>query len=187
MGITRVAIAGSSGSIGTQTIEVVLAEPDKYCITALAVGSSSDTVIEQARLLKPELVVVTNEALRSEVATALPGIPVTGNLADVVGVADVVINGVVGFAGLSVTLETLRAGKTLGLANKESLIAAGPVVQPLRATPGAQLVPVDSEHCEFISVFDLHRDQRQRYRASFSPPAVAPFVAVQPNRSLQSQ
>lgn len=147
MGITRVAIAGSSGSIGTQTIEVVLAEPDQYRVTALAVGSSSDTVIAQAQLLKPELVVVTNESLRAEVAAALPGIPVTGNLADVVDVADVVINGVVGFAGLSVTLETLRAGKTLGLANKESLIAAGPVVQPLRATPGAQLVPVDSEHC----------------------------------------
>ena len=58
-----------------------------------------------------------------------------------------VINGVVGFAGLSVTVETLRSGKRLGLANKESLIAAGPVVQPLRATPGAELVPVDSEHC----------------------------------------
>jgi 1-deoxy-D-xylulose-5-phosphate reductoisomerase len=147
LGITRVAIAGSSGSVGTQTIEVVLAEPDKYRVTALAVGSSSDIVIEQARLLNPELVVVTNEALRADVAAALPGIPVTGDLADVVDVADVVINGVVGFAGLSVTLETLRAGKTLGLANKESLIAAGPIVQPLRATPGAQLVPVDSEHC----------------------------------------
>ena len=57
------------------------------------------------------------------------------------------INGVVGFAGLDVTMATLRAGKRLGLANKESLIAAGPVVQPLRSTPGAELVPVDSEHC----------------------------------------
>ncbi len=65
----------------------------------------------------------------------------------VVGPADVVVNGVVGFAGLAVTIETLRAGKRLGLANKESLIAAGPVVQPLRSTPGAELVPVDSEHC----------------------------------------
>jgi 1-deoxy-D-xylulose-5-phosphate reductoisomerase len=58
-----------------------------------------------------------------------------------------VVNGVVGFAGLDVTIETLRAGKRLALANKESLIAAGPVVQPLRDTPGAELVPVDSEHC----------------------------------------
>lgn len=143
----RVAIAGSSGSIGLQTIDVVQAEPDNYVVAALAVGSSSDVVIEQARQLRPELVVVTDHAHRQRVADALPGIAVSGELSDIVDVADVVINGVMGFAGLSVTLETLRGGKTLGLANKESLIAAGPVVQPLRATPGAQLVPVDSEHC----------------------------------------
>ncbi|MEY4633195.1 MAG: 1-deoxy-D-xylulose 5-phosphate reductoisomerase [Actinomycetota bacterium] len=147
MAIQRVAIAGSSGSIGTQTIDVVLAEPHNYQVTALAVGSSADLVIEQAQQLRPEVVVVTDEAQRARVAAALPGIQVTGTLTDVVEVADVVINGVVGFAGLSVTLETLRAGRTLGLANKESLIAAGPIVQPLRNTPGAQLVPVDSEHC----------------------------------------
>lgn len=143
----RVAIAGSSGSIGRQTIEVALAEPDHFVVTALAVGSSADTVIDQARALRPELVVVADEAERARVAAALPGVAVTGDLADVVDVADVVVNGVVGFAGLPVTLETLRAGKTLGLANKESLIAAGPVVQPLRALPGAELIPVDSEHC----------------------------------------
>ena len=147
MAIQRVAIAGSSGSIGTQTIDVVLAEPHNYQVTALAVGSSADLVIEQAQQLRPEVVVVTDESQRARVASALPGIQVTGTLTDVVEVADVVINGVVGFAGLSVTLETLRAGRTLGLANKESLIAAGPIVQPLRRTPGAQLVPVDSEHC----------------------------------------
>ncbi|HZI44507.1 MAG TPA: 1-deoxy-D-xylulose-5-phosphate reductoisomerase, partial [Ilumatobacter sp.] len=86
---------------------------------------------------------------RSEVAGALEplGIEVVADQADVVELADVVINGVVGFAGLPVTIETLRAGRRLGLANKESLIAAGPVVQPLRATPGAELIPVDSEHC----------------------------------------
>ena len=143
----RVAIAGSSGSIGTQTIDVVMAEPHNYRVSALAVGSSAEVVIGQALLLRPELVVVTDEAQRARVAAALPGIQVTGVLSDVVEVADVVINGVVGFAGLSVTLDTLRAGRTLGLANKESLIAAGPIVQPLRSTPGAQLVPVDSEHC----------------------------------------
>ena len=143
----RVAIAGSSGSIGTQTIDVVMAEPQNYRVSALAVGSSADVVIAQALLLRPDLVVVTDESQRARVAAALPGVQVTGNLSDVVEVADVVINGVVGFAGLSVTLDTLRAGRTLGLANKESLIAAGPIVQPLRSTPGAQLVPVDSEHC----------------------------------------
>ena len=143
----RIAIAGSSGSIGTQTIEVVQAEPHNYVVTAVAVGSSADVVIEQAKALRPELVVVTDESQVAAVAAALPGIAVSSTLTDIVDVADVVINGVVGFAGLSVTLETLRAGKVLGLANKESLIAAGPIVQPLRSVPGAELVPVDSEHC----------------------------------------
>ena len=144
---TRVAIAGSTGSIGTQTIDVVLAEPDHFVVTALAAGSSVEALIEQAKLLQPELVVVTSDDARSRVSAALPGVQVTADLSEVVDVADVVINGVVGFAGLPVTMETLRRGKVLGLANKESLIAAGPVVQPLRATPGAVLVPVDSEHC----------------------------------------
>ena len=144
---TRVAIAGSTGSIGTQTIDVVRAEPGNFVVTALAAGRSAEAVIEQARILQPELVVVTSDEARARVAAALPGVKVTAELTDVVDVADVVINGVVGFAGLPVTMETLRRGKVLGLANKESLIAAGPVVQPLRDTPGAVLVPVDSEHC----------------------------------------
>jgi 1-deoxy-D-xylulose-5-phosphate reductoisomerase len=149
--LTRVAIAGSSGSIGTQTIEVVRAEnertPGAYEIVALAVGNAVATVIEQAREFAPQIVVVADETARRQVAEELPGIEVVGELAAVVGPADVVVNGVVGFAGLDVTIETLRAGKRLALANKESLIAAGPVVQPLRSTPGAELVPVDSEHC----------------------------------------
>jgi len=149
--VTRVAIAGSTGSIGTQTLDVVRAEnertPGAYEIVALAVGSSADAVIAQARAWSPKLVAVADADARATVAAALPGVEVTDRLADVVEPADVVVNGVVGFAGLAVTIETLRAGKRLALANKESLIAAGPVVQPLRATPGAELVPVDSEHC----------------------------------------
>jgi 1-deoxy-D-xylulose-5-phosphate reductoisomerase len=148
---TRVAIAGSTGSIGTQTIEVVEAEnarvPGSYEIVALAVGSSAAAVIEQARRCSPALVAVADEAARREVAAALPGVEVVADLALVADPADVVVNGVVGFAGLAVTIETLRSGKRLALANKESLIAAGPVVQPLRDVPGAELVPVDSEHC----------------------------------------
>lgn len=146
----RVAVTGSSGSIGTQTLDVVRAEgADRYRVVALGVGSSVDVLIEQAREFRPEVVAVADASLRPRVAEALAGlgVEVVAELADLVGPADVVINGVVGFAGLPITIETLRAGKRLGLANKESLIAAGPVVQPLRATPGAELVPVDSEHC----------------------------------------
>ena len=149
--LTRVAIAGSSGSIGTQTLDVVRAENDRlpgsYEVVALAVGGSAQAVIEQAREFRPAVVAVADPAARRLVADALPGVEVLAELAAVVAHADVVVNGVVGFAGLAVTIETLRAGKRLALANKESLIAAGPVVQPLRATPGAELVPVDSEHC----------------------------------------
>lgn len=144
---TRVAIAGSSGSIGTQTVDVVRAEPDAFVVTAMSVGTSVETLIEQARELRPEVVVVSRPEDRDRVASALPGVTVSCEITDIVDVADVVVNGVVGFAGLPVTMETLRQGRILALANKESLIAAGPVVQPLRAVPGAEIIPVDSEHC----------------------------------------
>jgi 1-deoxy-D-xylulose-5-phosphate reductoisomerase len=148
---TRVALAGSTGSIGTQTLDVVRAEneraPGSYDVVALAAGSSADLVIEQAREFHPQLIAVADDDARRRVAEALPDCTVVAELGAVVEPADVVVNGVVGFAGLAITIDTLRAGKRLALANKESLIAAGPVVQPLRATPGAELVPVDSEHC----------------------------------------
>jgi 1-deoxy-D-xylulose-5-phosphate reductoisomerase len=148
----RVAIAGSSGSIGTQTLDVVRAEAARtgtqpYEVVALGVGSSIDTLVEQALEFRPKVVAVADPARRDEVAARLPFAHVVADLADLVDVADVVVNAVVGFAGLPVTIATLRQGKRLALANKESLIAAGPVVQPLRATPGAEIVPVDSEHC----------------------------------------
>jgi 1-deoxy-D-xylulose-5-phosphate reductoisomerase len=143
----RVAIAGSSGSIGTQTLEVVRAESDRYEIVGLGVGSSVDVLIEQALEFRPKMVAVADPAQRARVADALPFAEVVDDLALLSDGADVVVNAVVGFAGLAVTVQTLRAGRRLALANKESLIAAGPVVQPLRGIPGAELVPVDSEHC----------------------------------------
>jgi 1-deoxy-D-xylulose-5-phosphate reductoisomerase len=147
MSAIRVAIAGSSGSIGTQTLDVVRAEAGRYEVVALGVGSSTDVLIAQANEFRPKVVAVADPARRAEVAAALPFAEVVADMADLVGVADVVVNGVVGFAGLAVTVDTLRQAKRLALANKESLIAAGPVVQPLRSIPGAEIVPVDSEHC----------------------------------------
>jgi 1-deoxy-D-xylulose-5-phosphate reductoisomerase len=143
----RVAIAGSSGSIGTQTLDVISAERDRYEVVGLGVGSSTATLIAQGLEHRPKVVAVADPAARAEVADALPFAQVIDDLAGLVDDADVIVNGVVGFAGLPVTVATLAAGKRLALANKESLIAAGPVVQPLRATPGAELIPVDSEHC----------------------------------------
>jgi 1-deoxy-D-xylulose-5-phosphate reductoisomerase len=164
---TRVAIAGSTGSIGTQTIDVIRAEnqrePGSYVVTALSAGSSVEVVLQQILEFKPLVVAMANETARRDlserVAAAGLDVEMVADSADMVSAADVVVNGVVGFAGLTVTIETLRAGKRLALANKESLIAAGPVVQPLRKIPGAEIVPVDSEHCA------LH----QCLRSSFAP------------------
>ncbi len=147
MSVVRVAIAGSSGSIGTQTLDVIRSEQGAYQVVGLGVGSSVEVLIAQALEFRPAVVAVADASRRAEVAAALPFTEVVGDIADLVAGADVVVNAVVGFAGLPVTIATLRAGKRLALANKESLIAAGPVVQPLRSTPGAELVPVDSEHC----------------------------------------
>ncbi len=147
MSAVRVALAGSSGSIGTQTLDVIRAEAGAYEVVALGAGRSADLLIEQANEFRPQVVAVADEQARRTVAAALPFCDVVADFTDLVEPADVVINGVVGFAGLDVTVATLRAGRRLGLANKESLIAAGPVVQPLRDTPGAEIVPVDSEHC----------------------------------------
>jgi 1-deoxy-D-xylulose-5-phosphate reductoisomerase len=148
----RVAVAGSTGSIGTQTLEVVAAEAD-YEVTALgASGRQLDLLIEQARVVRPKVVAVAEDSaeITTRLHAELPECEIRAGgeaLASLAEEADVVVNGVVGFAGLAVTLATLHAGRRLALANKESLIAAGPVVQRARLTPGAELVPVDSEHC----------------------------------------
>jgi 1-deoxy-D-xylulose-5-phosphate reductoisomerase len=147
MSAVRVAIAGSTGSIGTQTLDVIRAEAGEYEVVGLGVGSSVEALIAQANEFRPKVVAVADASRRAEVAAALPFAEVIADLSDLAHDADVIVNGVVGFAGLDVTVAALRAGKRLALANKESLIAAGPVVQPLRLVRGAELVPVDSEHC----------------------------------------
>ena len=147
---TTVAIAGSTGSIGTQTLDVVARRPDRYRVVALATGSRLDLLVEQAEAVRPEVVALGDESRLDELRQRLPaGVQVVAGpsaLAEIATVADVTVNGVVGFAGLPVTLACLQAGRRLALANKESLIAAGPVVQRARQTPGAELIPVDSEH-----------------------------------------
>lgn len=149
--LTTVSVAGSTGSIGTQTIEVVAAEPDRFQIVAIGAGSSVDLLVEQAHAVAPKVVAIADASRAGELEERLPaGTEVVAGpdaLAAISAVADVCVNGVVGFAGLPVTLGALEGGRRLALANKESLIAAGPVVRAARATPGADLVPVDSEHC----------------------------------------
>jgi 1-deoxy-D-xylulose-5-phosphate reductoisomerase len=146
-----VSLMGSSGSVGTQALDVIRSEHTRFRVHALAVQRSADVLVAQAREFRPEVVVIGDPERYREVAAGVPvGTEVlvgTEGMEEAARQADVVLNSVVGFAGLPVTLATLEAGKRLALANKESLIAAAPVVQKARATPGAEIVPVDSEHC----------------------------------------
>jgi 1-deoxy-D-xylulose-5-phosphate reductoisomerase len=132
----RVALLGSTGSIGTQALDVIRGHRDEYEVAALATGRNADLLTAQAA----EFGVPADRALlaaeRPDVLSELAA------LDDV----DVVLNAVVGFAGLPATLAALGAGKRLALANKESLIAGGPVVNAVRRVGGGEIVPVDSEH-----------------------------------------
>ena len=149
--VKSVTIVGSTGSIGTQTIDVISRRPDLFRVEAIGAYSSIDLLAEQAEAVRPAVVALGNAALAGALEPRLPAgtTLVTGDsaFAEIARTGDVVVNGVVGFAGLSVTVATLLSGRRLALANKESLIAAAPVVQRARATKGAEIVPVDSEHC----------------------------------------
>jgi 1-deoxy-D-xylulose-5-phosphate reductoisomerase len=146
-----VAILGATGSIGTQALDVVRAEAGAYDIVALGASTSVALLAEQAREFRPKVVAIADVTRANELKALVPaGTAVVAGpdaMAEVSTEADLIVNGVVGFAGLSVTLAALGAGRRLALANKESLIAAGPVVQRARLTTGAELIPVDSEHC----------------------------------------
>ena len=177
MSRVRVAIAGSSGSIGKQALQVIDDAPQSYDVVALGVGVSAEVVIEQAKRHRPEVVVVSDETHRKAVAQALPGVEVSGDMERLADIADVVVNGVVGFAGLVVTMSTLAKGKRLALANKESLIAAGPIVAPLRQIPGAEIVPVDSEHCALHQCLRASGAGEQEVRRLLLTASGGPFRA----------
>jgi len=146
-----VSIVGSTGSIGTQALEVVAGDPGRFRVVALGAQRSVDLLVAQALAVRPQVVAIGDASLAGGLADRLPaGIEVLGGpdgLAAIATLAEVAVNGVVGFAGLPVTLAALEAGKRLALANKESIIAGAPVVARVRGTPGAEILPVDSEHC----------------------------------------
>jgi 1-deoxy-D-xylulose-5-phosphate reductoisomerase len=145
-----VSLIGSTGSIGTQSVDVIEAEPDRFEVVAIGAQRSVEVLVAQARRLRPAMVAIGDPTRHAEVVAGVPsGTEVLAGpeaLVHIATVADTVVNGVVGFAGLPVTLACLYAGKRLALANKESLIAGGPVVARARRTSGAEIIPVDSEH-----------------------------------------
>jgi 1-deoxy-D-xylulose-5-phosphate reductoisomerase len=149
--VSTVALIGSTGSIGTQALDVIRADPDRHRVVAIAAHRSVESLAAQAREFRPEVVGIADSSKAADLAALLPAgtelVAGPDALTQLAQTADVVLNAVVGFAGLPVTLAALRSGRRLALANKESLIAGGPVVQAVRGSAGAEIVPVDSEHC----------------------------------------
>ncbi len=135
-GTRNVVVLGSTGSIGTQALDVIRARPDRYRVVALAAGRNEALLAAQASEL----------GVPAEWSRACASDPAALVAMATHPDADVVLNGVVGFAGLPATLAALESGVRLALANKESLIAGGPVVTRARARGGGEIVPVDSEH-----------------------------------------
>ena len=149
----RIAILGSTGSIGTQTLDVVREHADEYEAYALTAGHNAELLIAQAREFHPEVVVIADESRYETVREALADLPIKvwagaeaiGDAASLPDV-DVVVTAMVGFAGLRPTVAAIEVGKTIALANKETLVVAGELITELAVKHRAPILPVDSEH-----------------------------------------
>lgn len=149
----KIAILGSTGSIGTQAISVCMGHPDLLQIELLTANTNTALLIEQARACMPNSVVIADESKYQEVYDALSPLDIkvfTGikSICDIVGGdnIDMVLTAMVGFSGLEPTVAAIRAGKAIALANKETLVAAGQIVMAMAKKYGAPIIPVDSEH-----------------------------------------
>lgn len=147
----RLAVLGSTGSIGRSTLQVVEAFPERFRVVALAAGRNLDTLRSQVRSHRPSLVAVAEPGSARELGLELPGVRVVSGPEGLVEVAcardaDMVVAALVGAVGLVPTLEAIRAGKDVALANKETLVVAGALVMAEAAGAGVRLLPVDSEH-----------------------------------------
>lgn len=149
----QIAILGSTGSIGTQALQVIAEHSDLYEVYALTANNQVELLIEQARKFMPEVVVIANEAKYIQLKEALNDLPIkvyAGDdaLAQVVEAApiDIVLTAMVGFAGLKPTINAIRAKKKIALANKETLVVAGELINDLTQQFGSTILPVDSEH-----------------------------------------
>ena len=149
----KVAILGSTGSIGVQTLNVIRRHPDLFQVEALVAGSNADLLVAQAREFNPNVVVIADKSKYSIVNEALSDTDVkvfAGESSSVDAVimdsVDIVMAAIVGFAGLRPTLEAIRAGKVIALANKETMVVAGAIVTEEATRHGVPILPVDSEH-----------------------------------------
>ncbi len=162
-------ILGSTGSIGTQALEIVDAYSDRLQVSALAAGSNVDRMEEQVRKYLPGFAVMYEEKAAGDLAVRVADLPVTvlagmEGLQQIVSLpeADVVLTAVVGMIGIKPTIEAIKAGKDIALANKETLVTAGHIIMPLAKEKGVSILPVDSEHSAIFQSLNGEPEKRMK-------------------------
>lgn len=162
----KIAILGSTGSIGTQTLDVVREHPDELSVVALAAGRNKEKLREQIREFHPKVVSLSEEKMALEMKKELAGtgIEVLSGMEGLMAVAgieeaDVVVTAVVGMMGILPTMEAIRKGKDIALANKETLVTAGHLIMPMAREHHVSILPVDSEHS---AIFQCLHGERQK-------------------------
>ncbi len=159
----QIAILGSTGSIGTQALQVIEEHPDLYEVYALTANNKVDKLIEQARKFMPEAVVIANEDKYQVLKDALADLPIkvyagAEALCEIVesGPINIVLTAMVGYAGLKPTINAIKAGKTIALANKETLVVAGELITELAQQYRTPILPVDSEHSAIFQCLEMN-------------------------------
>ena len=175
----QIAILGSTGSIGTQTLDVVRQHPEEFSVFALSAHRSLDLLIQQALEFNPAVVCIADESLYQPLREALSDLPIqvmAGEkaIAEMVTMPaiDVVVAAMVGYAGLRPTIEAIKANKTIALANKETLVVAGEIICRLAQRHKVSILPVDSEHSAIFQSLvgeDMHSVEKLLLTASGGP------------------
>ena len=205
MGLRRIAVVGSTGSIGTSTLEVVRAHPDRFVIDCLVAGRRGDALAEQVRAFRPRVAAVSDAAGFEALCNGLGVSPTTSRWNDTELVcgddgivnliresrAEVVVAAVVGMAGLAGVLAAIDSGKDIALANKESLVVGGELVMERARTAGVSIIPVDSEHSAIFQVLqgtqeeDLESVILTASGGPFLHTPLSEFSSITPERALK--
>ncbi|HUN04883.1 MAG TPA: 1-deoxy-D-xylulose-5-phosphate reductoisomerase, partial [Niabella sp.] len=184
--IKKIAIFGSTGSIGSQALEVIKAHPDKFSAEVLTAHKNYELLIEQALAFNPNIVVISDERKYNAVKEALAktDIKVFGGEDALEEVAamncyDLMLAAIVGFAGLKPTLKAIENKKTIALANKETLVVAGDIVMEKAVKNRVPIIPVDSEHSAIFQC--LMGETRNRIEKIYLTASGGPFIGRKPN------
>lgn len=175
----QIVVLGSTGSIGTQTLDIIQSNPEQFGVYALTAGRNADLLIAQAHTFRPRYAIIADETQYPRVREALQALPtevLAGSAAIETVVThpevDLVITAMVGYAGLRPTLAAIDHGKTIGLANKETLVVAGQLIMSLARQRGARIIPVDSEHS---AIYQCLAGEEERFERLILTASGGPF------------